>query len=100
MGNSSFKPAEPEVVAPESGAESPSDLSSSVPEFRTHVVARHPDYVRRGHADSDDDGAVTVVASLQERKSVPTVFRWEKGGKDVKVAGTFSRWEKIAMKER
>lgn len=105
MGNTPAKAAEPEVFNSdnEGGESSVSSLSSSVPEFRAHLISSSaviPVTGRGSAVAGEDDDAVTVLASVHERKTVPTVIRWENGGRDVMVAGTFSRWEKIPMSER
>lgn len=35
--------------------------------------------------------------SAQDEDTVPTVFKWEHGGKNVFIAGTFNNWEKTPM---
>jgi len=31
---------------------------------------------------------------------LPTVFKWEGGGKDVAISGTFSNWKPVPMVKR
>ena len=40
-----------------------------------------------------------LLDQLDEEEKVPMVFRWEGGGKDVYITGTFNKWsEKIPMR--
>lgn len=52
-----------------------------------------------------DDGFVDGISLSMsdndtENKMFPTVFRWEGGGKQVFVSGTFSEWKPIPMVQR
>lgn len=35
--------------------------------------------------------------TVDENKALPTVFRWEGGGKQVYISGTFSEWKTLPM---
>lgn len=52
----------------------------------------------------DDDFTDGIPRSLSvcdtENKMLPTVFRWEGGGKQVFISGTFSEWKPIPMVQR
>lgn len=42
----------------------------------------------------------SMSESDTENKMLPTVFRWEGGGKQVFISGTFSEWKPIPMVQR
>lgn len=52
----------------------------------------------------DDDFTDGIPRSMSandtENKMLPTVFRWEGGGKQVFISGTFSEWKPIPMVQR
>lgn len=52
----------------------------------------------------DDEFADGIPRSMSandtENKMLPTVFRWEGGGKQVFISGTFSEWKPIPMVQR
>lgn len=50
----------------------------------------------RPRANTVSEGT-TITSSTTTNSKTPTVFRWEGGGKDVCISGTFSNWEKIPM---
>ena len=41
--------------------------------------------------------ATTIVNSSINENALPTVFKWEGGGKEVFITGTFSDWKPIKM---
>jgi 5'-AMP-activated protein kinase regulatory beta subunit len=41
--------------------------------------------------------ATTIVNSAINENALPTVFKWEGGGKEVFITGTFSDWKPIKM---
>ncbi|CAH0559973.1 unnamed protein product [Brassicogethes aeneus] len=49
---------------------------------------------RRPRANTVSEGT-TTKSSISDK--TPTVFRWEGGGKDVMISGTFSNWETLPM---
>lgn len=54
------------------------------------------------HKDDDftDGMPRSMSADDTENKMLPTVFRWEGGGKQVSISGTFSEWKPIPMVQR
>lgn len=54
------------------------------------------------HKDHDftDSEPQPMSAEDTENKMLPTVFRWEGGGKQVFISGTFSDWKPIPMVQR
>lgn len=54
------------------------------------------------HKDDDfiDGIPRSMSANDTENKMLPTVFRWEGGGKQVFISGTFSEWKPIPMVQR
>jgi len=54
------------------------------------------------HKDEDfiDGIPRSMSANDTENKMLPTVFRWEGGGKQVYISGTFSEWKPIPMVQR
>lgn len=40
---------------------------------------------------------VSEGTKVDENKQLPTVFRWEGGGKQVYISGTFSEWKTLPM---
>lgn len=41
-----------------------------------------------------------VSSSYGKEKVLPTVFKWEGGGKNVLISGTFSNWKALPMVKR
>ncbi|KAF7263687.1 5'-AMP-activated protein kinase subunit beta-1 [Rhynchophorus ferrugineus] len=50
----------------------------------------------RPRANTVSEGT-TITSNTTSNSKTPTVFRWEGGGKDVMLSGTFSNWETIPM---
>lgn len=50
--------------------------------------------------DFTDGEPQPMSAEDTENKMLPTVFRWEGGGKQVFISGTFSDWKPIPMVQR
>lgn len=51
---------------------------------------------------SSNTSAVTVIPSQDieadpQQKALPTVFKWDGGGKEVFISGTFTEWKTIPM---
>lgn len=48
---------------------------------------------------SDDGGSGYITDDCQhgKKKTVPVVFHWEYGGKEVSLAGSFNKWKKVSM---
>ena len=52
-------------------------------------------------SSSQGDGATNSSVDGNEKNSLlPTVFKWEGGGKDVFISGTFSDWKPVPMVKR
>jgi 5'-AMP-activated protein kinase, regulatory beta subunit len=43
---------------------------------------------------------VSEGSKVNKKKVLPTVFKWEGGGKQVYVSGTFSNWKTLPMVKR
>lgn len=50
----------------------------------------------RPRANTVSEGTA-ITTNVTTNSKTPTVFRWEGGGKDVAICGTFSNWETIPM---
>ncbi|XP_057327920.1 5'-AMP-activated protein kinase subunit beta-1 [Microplitis mediator] len=51
----------------------------------------------RPRSNTISEGSKIVVQSPDPPKSLPTVFKWEGGGKEVYIGGSFTQWRKIPM---
>ena len=53
-------------------------------------LAREPDMDSYSDYDYEDDA---MEPEPPQKRTIPTVFRWENGGRDVLLAGSFNEWK-------
>ncbi|VVC26103.1 Hypothetical protein CINCED_3A018056 [Cinara cedri] len=65
------------------------------------LLEANPVFTKNPSKPNDDDFTDGIPHSMSandtENKMLPTVFRWEGGGKQVFISGTFSEWKPIPM---
>ena len=60
------------------------------------AAGSHHDFLSAWYPTSSLASSPTILLDLffAEEELVPTVFRWEHGGRQVYITGTFNNWEK------
>ncbi|XP_054738087.1 5'-AMP-activated protein kinase subunit beta-1 [Anastrepha obliqua] len=53
--------------------------------------------VKEAAADFNDDKEESSTEELPRNSGLPTVLRWDGGGKNVTISGTFSKWKPLPM---
>lgn len=51
----------------------------------------------RNEVDSEKESEANMDEEQQKNPALPTVLRWDGGGKNVMISGTFSKWKPIPM---
>ena len=55
----------------------------------------------QGVVSDDDDDESIRHGKVRRKQTVPTVFRWEYGGKEIYLSGSFNEWKtRIPMSYR
>ncbi|XP_046738279.1 5'-AMP-activated protein kinase subunit beta-1 isoform X1 [Diprion similis] len=72
--------------------------------FQSSHDEEEPYYTKVGQGDGDNFGAgrprsntVSEGTKVSDSKVLPTVFKWEGGGKQVYISGTFTEWKTLPM---
>lgn len=68
--------------------------------YYTKSVTKQPTEMIEAAPITNDTIATTkdgAVIDPNKKKALPTVFKWDGGGKDVFISGTFSEWKTIPM---
>lgn len=76
-------------------SEGTTTTSSSSPTTATQIMSQHKD---NSAADSNDESQDQSQADEDSRNpALPTVLRWDGGGQNVMISGTFTQWKPIPM---
>ncbi|XP_011871897.1 PREDICTED: 5'-AMP-activated protein kinase subunit beta-2 isoform X1 [Vollenhovia emeryi] len=72
--------------------------------FQSSHEEEEPYFAKSGQQDGDDFGSqrprsntVSEGTKVADSKVLPTVFKWEGGGKQVYISGTFTGWKTLPM---